>query len=177
MRETAAAVLAALLLAAASCGGGSGNDTQAPTTSAASASPASGAPEEPTPIRTSTPLPPRPEPTPVPSTEPLFQAIAGNREFAPTIAEFQRLPTATVAGRTGVTLGEVARRVGAGAGATVTVSGYRSGAGTTVFYRTSLDEAAESTVLVLAESGHVAFAMPEVAESQWIAAVDRIVFE
>jgi hypothetical protein len=172
----AAAILLLVPAAAAACGGDDDAPADAtPTVSEADARRTEVAQglEQPVP-----PDKPLPTPTPVPDDLPIVQVVSGSNQLLPTRAEFGDLPTATIsaAGKqfTGVTIGELARRVSAPEAALVTIQGTRIDNLRYGAIRYPLAEIAANTVVYLDESGYLRLASSSIPEEQWLHTITGI---
>lgn len=157
----AIALCAALTIA---CGDGSSTDDPTPT---------------PTATATSTP---RPDPTLPPPADRSDDAVAvvvvaGDRNYQPTVAEFRALPTAESGGIRGVTLAELAARLGLEGDPVVTVEGRSADLSQIRYWRGRLTEAEGGLVLEIDDAGLLRLGGSLIPEAGWLSAVETIAFE
>jgi hypothetical protein len=171
----------ALALVLGACGGddddasdGGDEPTATPTLSAMDAQRATvTAQDQPTVADT-----PIAKPTPIPDDVPVIQVVGAGKSYLPLRSEFESLPMTeiTVDGKKvkGVSLSEVARKVGASSTAVVTIQGTRADNLRLGAVRFTLAEIGENTVLVLDEGGHVSLASSSIPPEQWLTTITGI---
>lgn len=121
----------------------------------------------------------RETPTATPN-ESIALAVGGRRagsEYAPTVAEFRALPTATVKGQTGVTLGTLVAKAGKGTATIATIDGTASGGAMGGAVRKPIDEIASTTIFVMDEQGHIKMVSDTFPETEWLTVVTNITLE
>ena len=183
MRYLFAAFSAVILLSAA-CGGGT--DADKPAEAGATAGPtlseretrqtatAKGL-EQPTVVD-------QPLPTPSKLAEDgiVVQAVGSGAAYAPTLAEFKKLPTAEIKvdGQTysGVSVATLAEKSKAATGVAATIEGVRPDGKRQGAVRFPLADIAANTVFVLAPDGQLTVASTAIPKEQWLIRVTSVAF-
>ena len=174
--------LLAVALIAAGCGGGDDDREATPSNGTASPSASPGdATATPSVSPTATPEHPLATPTALPADLPLLQVAAGGQLYEPPAAEFNQLPTVTITidgeEYTGVLLETLSLKVTADPQAIVNIEGIRSDGIRYGSIRFPLPDIGSTTILVIAENGHLDLISSSIPRGQWLTSVTSVAFQ
>jgi hypothetical protein len=182
MRRLAPGLLA-LTVVLAACGGGDDDDSTPANSSPTPSQTATGGDGTATASvsPTATPESQLPTPTPLADDIPILQVAAGGQLYEPLTADFESLPQETidVGGQdyTGVLIDTLALKVPADPQSVVTIEGTRSDGLRFGVIRFPLDDIGSTTVLMLAENGHLDLISSSIPRDQWLTSVTSVAFE
>ncbi|OAI41393.1 hypothetical protein AYO38_03685 [bacterium SCGC AG-212-C10] len=167
-----ASVVALSLFATVACGGDDDKDDGEPTSAPAGDS---GAPVGITPTKTSPDAKPTPRPLAA-DAEALAVVAPGKDDYVPKVSDFKGLPTKTVGSETGVTLATLVEKSGAATPMFVAIEGNTQNNRFTGVARYTYAEVADSTILVIDDSGHIHMASSSIPAEEWLIFITSIAF-